>query len=371
MSKIVKTFKVDGVKTNMPSVKLSNYLATFGVKRNDTDAVVVADGTAMTNIGTGVYEYEFTDPADDLTYTYSLEYVYGGETYWIDDTLTGPTSFTGLVTLADALTYLGDPSDDDDLITDLLTSATNIIENYCQKHFKSASYVKWLDGSGEQKLYLPEWPITAVGMLSLGQIDAMSVKSGDTSATHATVSVTGSAVVLLLSDGDNAGTTTLTFATYTTLDTMAAQIAATAGSWSAESTSQYGSYRSSKLRELPAQFCHEGFAYLKMPRDPESRFIFQGAEGYLMLRGCVFARGSRNIYVEWTAGYDTVPQVVQQVCKEIVAWMYHYSQSEDTTLKSFTIDTVSWTAAAGKDGRQNILTQDQMLRLGPYRGLFE
>ena len=371
MSKIVKTFKVDGVKTNMTSVKLSNYAATYGVKRNDTDAVVVNDGTAMTNLGTGVYEYEFTDPADDLTYSYSLEYVYGGETYWINDTLTGPTSFTGLATLADTLEYLGDPSDDDDLITDLLTAATNVIENYCQKHFKSASYSKWLDGSGQQKLYLPEWPITAVGMLSLSPVDGVAVQSGDTSASHASVAVNSTGVTLLLSDGDNAATTTVDFATYTTLATLTAQIEATAGTWTTEVADAYTGYRSAKLRALPAQFCLDNAAYLTMPGDPESGFFFDEGEGYLMLNSGGFTRGSRNIYVEWTAGYSTVPASVQQVCKELTAWMYHYAKREDTTLKSFTVDAVSWTAAAQQDGRQNVLTLDQRHRLSPYRGMLE
>ena len=42
MSTITKTFKIDGVKTDMTSVKLSDSAAAYGVKRNDTDAVVVA-----------------------------------------------------------------------------------------------------------------------------------------------------------------------------------------------------------------------------------------------------------------------------------------------------------------------------------------
>jgi len=290
----------------------------------------------------------------------------------ITDGSTAAGSTTKLITVADAKTYLGvTGTDDDAILGDMVDAATETIENHCEHKFNSANYTQWLDGSGESRLWLPEWPITAVGMLSLSSVDAMTVESGDTSATHATVAVTGTAVVLLLSDGDNAATTTLTFANYTTLDLMATQIEATAGSWSASSVSPYGSYRSSKLRELPAQFAHDNIAYLKMPGDPESGFRFQEDEGYIVQSSGVFRRGTRNVYVEWTAGYDTVPQTVQQVAKEVVAWMYHYSQREDTTLKSMTIDAVSWTAAAQQDGRQNILTSDQMRRLAPHRGLLE
>jgi len=91
MSTIRRTIRVAGVLTDPTSVKLSSSDTTFGVKRNDTDAVVVADDTAMTQVSTGIYEHTFTDPANGLTYTYSMEIVYSGETYHVEDTLTGPT----------------------------------------------------------------------------------------------------------------------------------------------------------------------------------------------------------------------------------------------------------------------------------------
>jgi len=42
-------FKVNGILIDPTSVVLSDPGGTYGVKRDDTDAVVVADGTAMTN----------------------------------------------------------------------------------------------------------------------------------------------------------------------------------------------------------------------------------------------------------------------------------------------------------------------------------
>jgi hypothetical protein len=100
MSVITKTFKIDGVLTDMTSVKLSSYDGSFGVKRTDTDAVVVPDGTTMVKTATGTYQYEFTDPADNLTYEFVLEYVYGGETYWLTDTFVGPATTDYRTTVA-------------------------------------------------------------------------------------------------------------------------------------------------------------------------------------------------------------------------------------------------------------------------------
>jgi hypothetical protein len=95
MSTLYFRFKVDDVATDVTSVVLSDPAGAYGVKRNDTNAVVVADATALTKQSTGVYSYTFTDPAYGLTYTYYVEYVYDGETYYEPHTFTGPVASTG------------------------------------------------------------------------------------------------------------------------------------------------------------------------------------------------------------------------------------------------------------------------------------
>jgi hypothetical protein len=71
---------VDGVLTNVTTAKMSDPTGTYGIKRNDTDAVVVADGTNMTNVSTGVYEYSFED-IQDIAYTAYVEFVYASSTF--------------------------------------------------------------------------------------------------------------------------------------------------------------------------------------------------------------------------------------------------------------------------------------------------
>jgi hypothetical protein len=84
MSRTVrKTFSINGTPTDVTSAVLSDPTGTFGVKRNDTDAVVVADGTAMTRVSAGTYEYEFTDVAG-VAYSAYVEFVYGGNSYYIE-----------------------------------------------------------------------------------------------------------------------------------------------------------------------------------------------------------------------------------------------------------------------------------------------
>jgi hypothetical protein len=104
MSRIIrKVFKVDGVPVNVTSALLSDPTGTFGVKRNDTNATVVPDGTAMTLVSTGTYQYEFSDIVG-VNYTAYVEFVYDGATYHFEldfaarsSSVSGPVSYSSLV----------------------------------------------------------------------------------------------------------------------------------------------------------------------------------------------------------------------------------------------------------------------------------
>ena len=104
MSRIVrKVFKVDGVPTDVTSAVLSDPTNSFGVKRNDTSAVIVANGTAMTRVSAGTYEYEFSDVVG-VAYTAYVEIVYDGATYNFEvdfaartSAVSGPISYSSLV----------------------------------------------------------------------------------------------------------------------------------------------------------------------------------------------------------------------------------------------------------------------------------
>lgn len=96
MSRIVrKVFKVDGVPTDVTSALLSDPTGTFGVKRNDTNAVIVADGTAMTRVSAGTYEYAFED-AIGVSYTAYVEFVYDGATYRFEVDFAARTDSAGM-----------------------------------------------------------------------------------------------------------------------------------------------------------------------------------------------------------------------------------------------------------------------------------
>jgi hypothetical protein len=93
MSETAITFRflVDDVLTDATSVVFSDPTDTFGLRRTDTLATVVANATALDHDGTGLYSYTVTDPAGGLTYNYWLEVVYDGATYHFERDKSGET----------------------------------------------------------------------------------------------------------------------------------------------------------------------------------------------------------------------------------------------------------------------------------------
>ena len=99
---ISQTFKVGGVLTNATSAKLSDPTGTYGIRRNDTLATVVADNTSMTNASTGVYQYTFT-ALDGISYTAYIEFVYDGDTIYVEFDIPAVASTSAMVCSYDSL----------------------------------------------------------------------------------------------------------------------------------------------------------------------------------------------------------------------------------------------------------------------------
>ena len=71
---IQKTWNVNGVPTNPTSMTLASLV------ENDNSAVI-ASGVAMTQIGTGVYQYTNSSINGGTTYTATITVVYASQTY--------------------------------------------------------------------------------------------------------------------------------------------------------------------------------------------------------------------------------------------------------------------------------------------------
>ena len=216
MSKIIRRFYIDSVLTNMTSVELEDPTDTYGVKRDDTDAVVVASGTAMTLISPGIYEHEFTDPAFNLTYTYYLKVVYSGETYYIENTFDGPSDSTAVETSSEAIDYvermLGAPTVcvelTDNQLQDAVNNALRLFNRYMMIFRNNVS---WSLSPGEESEVIGEAIGVAGSRRYNGSLNYSPVEAGSIRFTDGTQVVTDDGGGTLSGDVDITATRTIDY----------------------------------------------------------------------------------------------------------------------------------------------------------------
>lgn len=156
-------FKVAGVLTDLTSATLSDPTGAYGIKRNDTDAVVVADGAAMTHSATGIYTYSFDEPAADLTYGYYVEWVYAGETTHTPFTYEATSRIVTVEEIKRDLRYTED--DQDTYLEHLIDLATALAEEHQGRKFLTTSVTDYLDA----------WP--ALGVIFVAYSPLIAVDS--------------------------------------------------------------------------------------------------------------------------------------------------------------------------------------------------
>lgn len=145
-----RNFKVNGVLVDPTSIVLCDSAATYGVKRNDTDAVVVAANTPMTKVAVGIYEYGFTEPEDGLEYTAWVKIVYGGNTYYFEHDLAVTESTTTTTTTTAAASSDGVANLSSLLAAPLATKTDEgfVRERTVDELIKADAYLKGL-GAGD------------------------------------------------------------------------------------------------------------------------------------------------------------------------------------------------------------------------------
>jgi hypothetical protein len=142
-TQITFTFRVNGTLTNVTSVVLADPTATYGVRRTDTSATVVAANTALTNQSTGVYTYSFTDPAGGLTYNYHLKWVYNGVTYYQERNQNGEGASSALTDAITKVRYYARSAGSSTAYTD--AEITDAIQTVCDEFIRITKCTKRVD----------------------------------------------------------------------------------------------------------------------------------------------------------------------------------------------------------------------------------
>jgi hypothetical protein len=245
-------------------------------------------------------------------------------------------------------------STQDNLLGVLITAVSDAIVKYCRREFIPRAYDELYNGNGERRLLLREYPILSVESVRYRPVTVLKITNTLAANVQARVSVTNMGLLLVRTNaGVKYNDTSCTYASNATLTALAAAINALGSGWSAQivgDSINYGNWPSSDLYWSPsfgtgvqsqgALSCVAGsYAELKMHTYELQGFQWD-ARGWLLRaipytdpellhpEDLVFPVGINNFRIQYTAGYNPIPEAVQEAAAQWVSALYYATQRD-------------------------------------------
>jgi hypothetical protein len=263
-----------------------------------------------------------------------------------------------LITLARAYQALQGVSNQDTLLGTLVTAISDAVEKYCRRRFVTWGYDELYNGTGDRRLLLRQYPVQSVKSVRYRPVTVLKVINTNTllnQQARAAVTSTGLQCSRVAS-GVAVTEALLTWASYPTLSALAAAVTALGNGWQGQVvgdttvTGDYGLWPSADLyvpgsygdalegagvlQSQGALTCRGQYAELKMHTYELAGYQWD-ARGWLLRaipytdpellhpEDLVWPTGVNNFRVQYTAGYTTVPEGVQEACARWVARAYY------------------------------------------------
>jgi len=262
-----------------------------------------------------------------------------------------------LITLARAKQNIQSITDasQDALLTTLITAYSEAIEKWCRRPFASRVRDELYSGTGDRRLLLREYPVQSVQSVRYRPVTVLKVINNSSAIQQARVSVlaTGLQLVSVASGVTTTTTAGLTWAACPTLQSLSTAINAVGSGWSAQvvgdTGGDYSNWPSADLYVPPlfgdgtagqgALTARGQNAELKMHTYELAGYQWD-ARGWLLRaipytdpellhpEDLIWPVGVNNFRVQYTAGYTTIPEAVQEACARWVAIGYFLTQRD-------------------------------------------
>ena len=227
-------------------------------------------------------------------------------------------------------------SADDTAINTLITACSQQIEKYCRRTFASTAYDELYSGTAGRVLMLRNFPIVSVQSVRFRPTSVMQIRNNNLAVNQkARISIDSANVYWMTVASGVTSTHSAAFASYPTLGALAAQInlAGASAGWQALVAPGYELWPSTDLYPpiQGAQNAAGVFCDLRMHAEELTGFQIDPLRGYLMRSivstdpdfvlpyDPIWPRGLLNFRVQYTAGFATVPEDVQEACAQMVA----------------------------------------------------
>jgi hypothetical protein len=283
----------------------------------------------------------------------------------------------------------------------LITSVSDAIEKYCRRRFVTRSYDELYNGDGGRRMLLRQYPIQSVQSVRYRPVTVLKVGNALASNVQARVSVTNLGLLLYWWNGTDNTDSSLVWSSYPTLGQLATALNSVGNGWNGQVVGDSDNYANWPSRDLywPNSYGDplEGvgilqsqgalstvvgsgnaiFAELKMhtyelqgyqwdPRGWLLRAIPYTDPELLHPEDLVFPVGINNFRIQYTAGYSTIPEAVQEACAEWVSELYFLTTRDPALMHQVPSGGTAsgWAPPASSLGLPPV---NVMALLAPYR----
>jgi hypothetical protein len=232
-----------------------------------------------------------------------------------------------LITRSRVLSNLNDLSTTtaEDRTLDLLIRAcSRAVQKYCRRDFALANYDELYSGSRDRNLLLRQYPVVAVDRVATCPTGVLRITNTSSVNQRAAVQVTSLGLTLVrVASGATTTDASITWASSATLSAVASAVTALGNGWSASVVnSTYSSWPSADLRPIQGALNVKDIQAELLLHVEELSDYGVDAERGILLHPSEWGAGVENYRVLYTAGYETVPEDVQEACAEWVAALF-------------------------------------------------
>jgi hypothetical protein len=266
-------------------------------------------------------------------------------------------------------------------LASLITAASDAVRGACHRDFSQTSYTEYYSGGiyVREPLRLRQFPVVEITRVATDPRPALLVQNVDGGPNQrATVETTPTSLRVFRMASATPITNDLPFTTYPTLAQMAAAVNALGGGWASQVIDQFANWPSADLKPLQgAATALYGGRQLELYTEDLQPFLSWppgdpwGEEaGYQSFCGWRlddetgevfgrFPRGQLNVRIDYTAGFASIPQAVQEACVQLALDLYNAGLVNSTlkkaTLGNGSFEVQSQTSTATLSGKVSLL----------------
>ena len=237
---------------------------------------------------------------------------------------------------------------DDTAINSLVTACSRAINKYCRRVFVQDTFDELYNGNADRRLVLRNYPLQSVQSVRYRPVTVLKITNGLANTPQARVAVTKTGLTLVrVTSGVTTTDTSITFAGNVTIVAVQNAVNALGNGWSAVGQG-YDAWPSGDLycangsATDPGNLAGQGamqsvagsYAELKMHTFELQGYQIDNRQGWLLRaipytdpellhpEDLIWPVGVNNFRVQYTAGFVTIPEDVQEACAQLVA--YHF-----------------------------------------------